>query len=134
MRGRGRISQPSSPGLTRWSTSYFLSLETKTWMAGHRRAEATPSFGRLCPAMASGKRGWCVELCCSSAVEPHRGGVGAADQYAHALSGRRPVTLREQRREGRRASGLCHDAQSRPQRLLRLTDVVIGDQHHLSDV
>jgi glutathione S-transferase len=25
--------------------------ETKTWMAGHRRAEATPSFGRLCPAM-----------------------------------------------------------------------------------
>src|SRR5258708_38841187 len=21
------------------------------WMAGHRRAEATPSFGRLCPAM-----------------------------------------------------------------------------------
>src|SRR5260370_31398909 len=23
----------------------------KTWMAGHRRAEATPSFGRLCPAM-----------------------------------------------------------------------------------
>jgi hypothetical protein len=25
----------------------------KTWMAGHRRAEATPSFGRLCPAMTS---------------------------------------------------------------------------------
>src|SRR5260370_24750660 len=23
----------------------------KTWMAGHRRAEATPSFTRLCPAM-----------------------------------------------------------------------------------
>src|SRR6202049_739040 len=23
----------------------------KTWMAGHRLAEATPSFGRLCPAM-----------------------------------------------------------------------------------
>src|SRR6266849_4434286 len=23
----------------------------KTWMAGHRRAEATPAFGRLCPAM-----------------------------------------------------------------------------------
>jgi predicted RNA-binding protein with PUA-like domain len=40
---------------------------TKAWMAGHRRAqatpsfgrlwraEATPSFGRLCPAMASGE-------------------------------------------------------------------------------
>jgi hypothetical protein len=28
----------------------FLSGE-KTWMAGHRRAEATPSFRRLCPAM-----------------------------------------------------------------------------------
>jgi uncharacterized protein len=25
----------------------------KTWMAGHRRAEATPSFVRLCPAMTS---------------------------------------------------------------------------------
>jgi hypothetical protein len=23
----------------------------RSWMAGHRRAEATPSFGRLCPAM-----------------------------------------------------------------------------------
>src|SRR5437588_2792820 len=23
----------------------------KTWMAGHRRAEATPSYRRLCPAM-----------------------------------------------------------------------------------
>jgi hypothetical protein len=28
-----------------------LSYDPKTWMAGHRRAEATPSFGRLCPAM-----------------------------------------------------------------------------------
>src|SRR5713226_10737106 len=27
------------------------SAKVKTWMAGHRRAEATPSFGRLCPAM-----------------------------------------------------------------------------------
>jgi hypothetical protein len=23
----------------------------KTWIAGHRRAEVTPSYGRLCPAM-----------------------------------------------------------------------------------
>src|SRR5450432_3075504 len=29
----------------------FLLCEAKTWMAGHRRAEATPSFRRLCPAM-----------------------------------------------------------------------------------
>jgi uncharacterized protein len=29
----------------------FLFREAKTWMAGHRRAEATPSFRRLCPAM-----------------------------------------------------------------------------------
>src|SRR6266487_6884326 len=28
----------------------------KTWMAGHRRAEATPSFGRLCPAMTKKPR------------------------------------------------------------------------------
>src|ERR1700730_6325066 len=27
------------------------SQQAKTWMPGHRRAEATPSFGRLCPAM-----------------------------------------------------------------------------------
>src|SRR5258708_10956317 len=26
---------------------------SQTWMAGHRRAEATPSFGRLCPAMTA---------------------------------------------------------------------------------
>jgi len=32
----------------------FASAESKTWMAGHRRAEATPSFGRLCPAMTEG--------------------------------------------------------------------------------
>jgi uncharacterized protein len=30
-------------------------LDAKTWMAGHRRAEATPSFGRLCLAMTTGK-------------------------------------------------------------------------------
>jgi hypothetical protein len=30
---------------------HALLVHTKTWMAGHRRAEATPSFGRLCPAM-----------------------------------------------------------------------------------
>src|SRR5207253_2069307 len=29
----------------------FGFAERKTWMAGHRRAEATPSYGRLCPAM-----------------------------------------------------------------------------------
>src|SRR5262249_28036958 len=33
----------------------FLSV-AKTWMAGHRRAESTPSFGRLCPAMTTLKR------------------------------------------------------------------------------
>src|SRR5712672_612055 len=39
-------SPSSCPALCR----AFLAV-TKTWMAGHRRAEATPSFGRLCPAM-----------------------------------------------------------------------------------
>src|SRR6202163_2011781 len=29
----------------------FLLCEAKTWMAGHGRAEATPSFRRLCPVM-----------------------------------------------------------------------------------
>jgi hypothetical protein len=29
----------------------------KSWMAGHRRAEATPSFGRLCPAMTKRESG-----------------------------------------------------------------------------
>src|ERR1700737_4383822 len=29
----------------------FFLCEARTWMAGHRRAEATPSFRRLCPAM-----------------------------------------------------------------------------------
>src|SRR5207302_5898729 len=26
-------------------------FQARTWMPGHRRAEATPSFGRLCPGM-----------------------------------------------------------------------------------
>jgi hypothetical protein len=29
----------------------FLPTKDKTWMAGHRRAEATPFFERLRPAM-----------------------------------------------------------------------------------
>jgi hypothetical protein len=29
----------------------LLFRRAKTWMAGHRRAEATPFFERLCPAM-----------------------------------------------------------------------------------
>src|SRR3977135_3219123 len=32
---------------------HVLLREAKTWMAGHRRAEAPPSFFRLCPAMTS---------------------------------------------------------------------------------
>ena len=38
------------PGLVPGIHVFFLD-EAKTWMAGHRRAEATPSFRRLCPAM-----------------------------------------------------------------------------------
>jgi hypothetical protein len=36
----------------------FADLGRKTWMAGHRRAEATPSFGRLCPAMTNHRFGF----------------------------------------------------------------------------
>jgi hypothetical protein len=32
----------------------LLSSElAESWMAGHRQPEATPSFGRLCPAMTN---------------------------------------------------------------------------------
>ena len=31
----------------------LLHMKTKTWMAGHRRAEATPFFERLGPAMTT---------------------------------------------------------------------------------
>src|ERR1700737_1462661 len=42
----------SCPALCRASTSFFFhGAANRTWMAGHRRAEATPSFGALCPAM-----------------------------------------------------------------------------------
>ena len=40
----------SCQALRRASTPFRLA-GSKTWMAGHRRAEATPSSGRLCPAM-----------------------------------------------------------------------------------
>src|SRR5438876_7813347 len=43
-------SNRTAVGLSRASTS-LETLRWKTWMAGHRRAEAMPSFGRLCPAM-----------------------------------------------------------------------------------
>src|SRR5580692_8059397 len=39
------------PGLVPGIHVFAATLEMKTWMAGHRRAEATPSFERLCPAM-----------------------------------------------------------------------------------
>src|SRR6266436_7655860 len=38
------------PGLVPGIHVFFLD-GAKTWMAGHRRAEATPSFRRVCPAM-----------------------------------------------------------------------------------
>src|SRR5712664_2701569 len=38
-------------GLSRASTSYSIFRERSRGLPGHRRAEATPSFGRLCPAM-----------------------------------------------------------------------------------
>jgi hypothetical protein len=31
----------------------FSARKNKSWMAGHRRAEATPFFERLCPAMTA---------------------------------------------------------------------------------
>jgi hypothetical protein len=39
------------PGLVPGHPRLDVLLARKTWMARHRRAEATPSFGRLCPAM-----------------------------------------------------------------------------------
>src|SRR5450755_2823105 len=48
---RSHLSRSSCPGLTRASTSCLPA--SQAWMAGHRRAEATPSFGRLCPAMTA---------------------------------------------------------------------------------
>jgi hypothetical protein len=41
------------PGLVPGIHVFLLLSAVKTWMAGHRRAEATPSFGRLCPAMTA---------------------------------------------------------------------------------
>src|SRR4029077_7343001 len=42
----------SCPGLTRASIALRESSHEEDGLPGHRRAEATPSFGRLCPAMA----------------------------------------------------------------------------------
>ena len=41
------------PGLVPGIHVFLAPWRAKTWMAGQRRAEATPSFGRLCPAMTS---------------------------------------------------------------------------------
>src|ERR1700686_3913805 len=42
--GQKRVSALDSPGI-----HAFAVVERRTWMAGQRRAEATPSFGRLRP-------------------------------------------------------------------------------------
>jgi hypothetical protein len=47
-----RARRAARPGLSRGTHSRFLGV-AKTWMAGRRRAEATPSFRRLCPAMTA---------------------------------------------------------------------------------
>src|SRR5437870_5482347 len=47
-RGKPHQSPLSCSRLSRASTSWPRS---KTWMAGTQASEATPSFGRLCPAM-----------------------------------------------------------------------------------
>src|ERR1700685_1540057 len=39
------------PGLVPGIHVFTHLAARKTWMGGHRRAGATPSFGRLCPAM-----------------------------------------------------------------------------------
>jgi hypothetical protein len=41
------------PGLDPGIHVFLPRKGNKTWMAGHRRAEATPFFERLCPAMTS---------------------------------------------------------------------------------
>src|ERR1700730_17591784 len=50
--------------------------QKKAWMPGHRRAEATPSFGRLCPGMTVDKL----------TIFPH---PAVAEHINHALPDRR---------------------------------------------
>ena len=46
-----RCRHSSCPGLTRASINLRKTMFEEDGLPGHRRAEATPSFGRLCPAM-----------------------------------------------------------------------------------
>jgi hypothetical protein len=39
------------PALVAGIHAFLARGSPRMWMAGHRRAEATPFFGRLCPAM-----------------------------------------------------------------------------------
>jgi D-arabinose 1-dehydrogenase-like Zn-dependent alcohol dehydrogenase len=43
------------PGLVPGIHVLTVERQPRTWIAGHRLAEATPSFGRLCPAMTRWK-------------------------------------------------------------------------------
>ncbi|HYS87435.1 MAG TPA: hypothetical protein VEN78_20895, partial [Bradyrhizobium sp.] len=52
MPGQKRVFALDAPGIH----VFDRTAAKKTWMAGHRRAEATPSFGRLCPAMTENER------------------------------------------------------------------------------
>src|SRR6476469_2020710 len=66
----------SFPGLTRASTSFFLRSANTAWMAGRRRAEATPSFGRLCPAMTA-----CICLGALASLVDQRAGALIGKQF-----------------------------------------------------
>src|SRR5690349_6827782 len=50
----------------------------RAWMAGHRRAEATPSFGRLCPAMTVAIAATDVESVLGLRVDVRVRGAGEA--------------------------------------------------------
>jgi hypothetical protein len=52
-----KLSLPSWRGLTRPSTTLSPKKQEKTWITGHRRAEATPFFRTAMP----GDDGW-IEL------------------------------------------------------------------------
>src|ERR1700720_294621 len=65
---------------------------SKTWMAGHRRAEATPSFGRLCPAMTW--RG-CAATRTSAALRSRRLRLRILDRAPDPLGGQRHIDMRD---------------------------------------
>ena len=98
---RVAIVHSSCPGLTRASINLRKKFSRRGWIAGHRRAEATPSFRRLSPAMTI-RFTWLFDI----RIRSSGGALGPPSPLPPRASARGGVETSEARSEGSGVGGL----------------------------